>query len=72
VQPVALIYEEAEDVAWVGAEPGLHNAMKILLRIRPVQLTLRFLPPLAGAALADRKAMAAAAREAIAWALAQK
>ncbi|MGZ3249315.1 MAG: lysophospholipid acyltransferase family protein, partial [Croceibacterium sp.] len=69
VQPVALFYDEAEDVAWVGAEPGLHNAARILARTRPVHLTLRFLPPLTGLALADRKAMAAAARHAIANAL---
>jgi 1-acyl-sn-glycerol-3-phosphate acyltransferase len=66
VQPVALIYDEAEAIAWVGAEPGLNNAYRILARLRPVHLTVRFLPPLTGPALADRKAMAAAARAAIA------
>lgn len=66
VQPVALIYDEAEAIAWVGGEPGLTNACKVLGRTRPVYLTLRFLPPLTGAALADRKAMAAAARQMIA------
>jgi 1-acyl-sn-glycerol-3-phosphate acyltransferase len=71
VQPVALVYDDAEGIAWVGAEPGLTNAFRILSRLRPVHLTLRFLPPLGGPALADRKAMAAAAREAIAGALAR-
>jgi 1-acyl-sn-glycerol-3-phosphate acyltransferase len=66
VQPVALVYHEAEQIAWVGDEPGLTNACKILGRVRPVELTVRFLPPLAGHALADRKAMTAAARQAIA------
>jgi 1-acyl-sn-glycerol-3-phosphate acyltransferase len=70
VQPVALIYDEAEAIAWVGGEPGLSNASKVLARTRPVHLTLRFLPPLTGPALTDRKAMAAAAREAIARELA--
>ena len=65
IQPVALVYDEAERIAWVDAEPGLRNALTILSRVRPVHLTLRFLAPLAGPALADRKAMAAAAREAI-------
>jgi 1-acyl-sn-glycerol-3-phosphate acyltransferase len=65
VQPVALVYDEAPEIAWLDAEPGLHNAFKILGRTHRVHLTLRFLPPLAGPALADRKAMAAAAREAI-------
>jgi len=69
VQPVALAYDEPEEIAWVGAEPGLRNAATILSRTRPVHLTLRFLPPLAGPALANRKTMAAAARAAIARAL---
>lgn len=66
VQPVALIYRDAEEIAWVGDEPGLANACKILARTRTVDLTLRFLEPLSGPALGDRKAMVAAAREAIA------
>jgi 1-acyl-sn-glycerol-3-phosphate acyltransferase len=70
VQPVALIYDEAEAIAWIGGEPGLSNVSKVLARTRPVHLTLRFLSPLTGPALADRKAMAAAAREAIARELA--
>jgi 1-acyl-sn-glycerol-3-phosphate acyltransferase len=70
MQPVALLYDEAPEIAWTGTEPGLSNAARILARTRPVRLTVRFLDPLAGAALADRKAMAAAAREAIEGALA--
>jgi 1-acyl-sn-glycerol-3-phosphate acyltransferase len=66
VQPVALAYEDPEEIAWFEAEPGLRNAWRILGRTHRVRLTLRFLSPLAGAALADRKAMAAAACEAIA------
>jgi len=69
VQPVALLYEEAEQIAWVGGEPGLTNACKVLARIRPIHLTLRFLPPLSGTDVADRKAIAAAAQQAIARAL---
>jgi 1-acyl-sn-glycerol-3-phosphate acyltransferase len=70
VQPVALAYDDAEAIAWIGAEPGLRNAATILSRTHPVHLTLRFLPPLAGPALADRKAMAASARASIEAALA--
>jgi 1-acyl-sn-glycerol-3-phosphate acyltransferase len=70
VQPVALVYDDAEQIAWVGAEPGLRNAATILSRTRPVHLTLRVLPPLVGPALADRKTMAASARAAIEHALA--
>jgi 1-acyl-sn-glycerol-3-phosphate acyltransferase len=71
VQPVALVYDDAEAIAWVGGEPGLAQAFKILGRTHRMRLTMRFLPPLAGAALVDRKAIAAAAREAIARELAK-
>lgn len=69
VQPVVLAYDEAAAIAWVGEEHGLANFLKLLARVRPVRLTLQFLPPLTGAALADRKAMAAAAQKAIGAAL---
>lgn len=69
VQPAALTYEDAARIAWVGDEPGPDNFKRILARVRPVRLTIRFLPPLAGADLADRKAVAAAAQRAIAAAL---
>jgi len=66
VQPVLLDYgAEAADIAWVGEEPGLDNFKRILARSRPLRLTLRFLPPLTGEALRDRKTMAAAARAAV-------
>ncbi|MEO5596981.1 MAG: lysophospholipid acyltransferase family protein [Novosphingobium sp.] len=70
VVPVLLDYgAEAADLAWVGDEPGLTNFRRILARARPVRLTVHFLPPLSGKALADRKTMAAAARAAIAGAM---
>lgn len=69
VQPVLLAYRDADEVAWVGDEPGIANVKRMLARTRPIHLTLRFLPPLEGEALADRKAMAAAAQAAIAEAL---
>ena len=70
VQPVLLDYgREAADIAWVGKEPGMANFKRILARSRPVELTVRFLPPLSGEALASRKTIAAAAREAILGAL---
>lgn len=70
VQPVYLDYAEVPDIAWVGDDPGLDNFLRILARRRPVELTLHFLPPLAGPQLADRKTIAAAAQEAIARAMA--
>lgn len=71
VQPVLLAYEDAARIAWVGDEHGLDNFKRILARLRPIRLTVAFLPPLAGPALADRKAIAAAARGAIAAAMAR-
>jgi len=68
IQPVALDYADAPEIAWFDGEPGMTNVRKILRRPR-TDLTIRFLEPLAGKALADRKAMTAAAREAIGAAL---
>ena len=69
VQPVALDYAEAATIAWVDHEPGLRNVLRILARLRYVHLTIRYGAPLAGAQLADRKAMTAAAQAAVARAL---
>lgn len=67
VQPVWLDYGSAPaSLAWVGAEPGLSNALRILSRWRPVRLTIHFLPALKEQERSDRKAIARAAREAIA------
>lgn len=65
IQPVALDYGEAAAIAWHGTEPGMRNVMRVLGRLRPVRLTIRYLPPLAGPDLVDRKAMARAAQAAI-------
>jgi len=69
VQPFALDFEEVEEIAWTGEEPGLANFRKILSRTRPIYLTIRFLEPLVGDELANRKTMAAAAQQRIAAAL---
>ena len=70
VQPVLLDYgSEATEVAWVGEEHGLDNFLRILARSRPVRLSLHFLEPLSGAALTNRKTIAAAAREELLQAL---
>lgn len=69
VQPVVLAYEESARIAWVGEEPGLDNFRRILARLRPIRLTIRFLEPLSGAQLTNRKTVAAAAQSAIARAL---
>ncbi|MEO6153272.1 MAG: lysophospholipid acyltransferase family protein [Croceibacterium sp.] len=69
IQPVALDYDDAAAIAWHGPEPGLANVRRILARRGEVRLTIRFLEPLAGAQLADRKAMTAAAQVAVGAAL---
>ena len=69
VQPFALDFEDAEQIAWVGDEPGLANFRKIMARTRPIYLTIRFLEPLSGAELTNRKTMAAAAQARVAKAL---
>ncbi len=69
VQPFALDFEEVENIAWVGDEAGLANFCKIMGRTKPIYLTIRFLDPLAGEELANRKTMAAAAQKRIAAAL---
>lgn len=66
VQPVALVYADAPDISWVGEEPGLDNFKRVLARLRPVRLHVHFLPPVAGADLANRKTITAAAQTAIA------
>ena len=71
VQPVLLDYRpEAAQIAWIGEEPGLENFVRILARARPLQITIHYLPVLGGAALTNRKTIAAAARLAIGGALA--
>ncbi|MXP26760.1 1-acyl-sn-glycerol-3-phosphate acyltransferase [Altererythrobacter indicus] len=71
VQPVALVYEDVPEVAWVGEDPGANNVLMILGRRKPVRLTIYFLPPLEGAALTDRKSITLAAHKAIAETLAR-
>ena len=64
VQPVLLDYgPEAARIAWIGEEHGLDNFLRILARSRPVRLTVHFLEPLTGAALTNRKTIAATARD---------
>ena len=64
IQPVLLAYDQAPGIAWVGDEHGVANFLKILARLRPVRLTLFFLPPLAGVERENRKAIARAAHRA--------
>jgi 1-acyl-sn-glycerol-3-phosphate acyltransferase len=70
VQPVFLDYRAAPDIAWVGDEPGLDNALRIFARGGSFPLTIRFLEPFDPATLDGRKAVAAEARARIGAAMA--
>jgi 1-acyl-sn-glycerol-3-phosphate acyltransferase len=66
VQPLWLDYgADTAEIAWIGEEHGLDNFLRILARVQPIRLTLHFLPPVSGEALANRKTIAAASAEAI-------
>jgi lyso-ornithine lipid O-acyltransferase len=69
VQPVVLVYDNPDAIAWHGDEPAAANAMRVLgLRGRR-KLVIHFLEPIDPQAAGGRKAIAAAARDAIAAAL---
>lgn len=70
IQPVALSYADAVEIAWAGGESGPANVRRVLARLRPIHLTVHFLEPLTGPELANRKAMAQAAHVAVGRALA--
>ncbi|MFN4221692.1 MULTISPECIES: lysophospholipid acyltransferase family protein [Novosphingobium] len=71
VQPLWIDYgPQAPVIAWVGAEHGLDNFLKILARRRAIDVTVHFLKPLEDAEMANRKVMAAAAQQRIAAAMA--
>lgn len=68
VRPVAIDYGAATDaIAWHGDEPGMTNVMRILGRKGTIEVLVRLLPPIEPHD--DRKALAEAARAAIARAL---
>ncbi|MGE5952899.1 MAG: lysophospholipid acyltransferase family protein, partial [Qipengyuania vulgaris] len=66
VQPVVLDYgENSEELAWVGEESGLHNAMRVMARRGTFRLTIAYLEPFSPEEHRGRKAIAAKAREEI-------
>ena len=67
VQPIRIDYGKATDeLAWVGEEPGQSHALRVLRRPGTFRVTLHLLEPFDPAAAGNRKAIAAAARAAIA------
>ncbi|NML10155.1 1-acyl-sn-glycerol-3-phosphate acyltransferase [Sphingobium sp. AR-3-1] len=72
IQPVHIDYGAATaEIAWHGEEPAGANAMRILGRKGTLPVTLRFLEPFDPAGCADRKVIAAMARERIAQSIVQ-
>lgn len=68
IRPVALDYGEAVDgIVWVGGEPGIENALRVLGRKGTLPVTVRLLAPLPPTD--NRKHLAKAAHDAIAAAL---
>jgi 1-acyl-sn-glycerol-3-phosphate acyltransferase len=65
VQPVFLDYRATPEIAWVGEEPGLDNALRIFARPGSFPVTIRFLEPFDPAQCDGRKAVAAEARRRI-------
>ena len=63
VQPVVLDYGEySEEIAWVGEESGLHNAMRLMARRGSFRLTIHYLDPFSPEEYRGRKAIAVKAR----------
>lgn len=73
IQPVWIDFgRDAAAIAWLGDEPGLANFFKVLARPGDLPVTLHFLAPLQGGALAGRKAMAEAVQRALHAAIAAR
>ena len=69
IRPVALDYCEAVDgIVWVGGEPGVENALRVLGRKGTLPVTVKLLDPLPPTD--NRKHLAKAAHDAIAAGLA--
>ena len=67
LHPVHVDYGAATaELAWVGDEPGLSHAKRVLARRGRFATTLRFADPIDPAALPGRKALAAEARARVA------
>ncbi len=72
IQPVAVDYgTNAAFIAWTANEPVGANALRVLAVPGGIPVTLHFMEPLDHADFADRKAIAAHARDAIAASLGQ-
>ena len=63
VQPVVLDYgNNSEEIAWIGEEDGLHNAMRVMARRGSFDLRITYLEPFSPEHHRGRKAIAAKAR----------
>ncbi|MFK4002644.1 lysophospholipid acyltransferase family protein [Qipengyuania sp. NPDC077563] len=63
VQPVVIDYgPNSEEIAWIGEETGLHNAMRMMARRGSFKLRIHYLDPFSPEDYRGRKAIAAKAR----------
>ena len=65
VQPLHIDYCGARDLAWVGDEPAIRNAWRVLTRPGRFAVRLDCLEPFEPSAIGDRKAVAAESRRRI-------
>ncbi|MBX7535791.1 1-acyl-sn-glycerol-3-phosphate acyltransferase [Qipengyuania sp. GH1] len=66
VQPVVIDYgPNSEEIAWIGEETGLQNAMRVMARRGSFKLRIHYLDPFSPEDYRGRKAIAAKAREEI-------
>lgn len=66
MQPVVVDYgKNSEEIAWIGDETGLHNAMRLMARPGTFRLQLYYLDPFSPEDHRGRKAIAFQARKQI-------
>ena len=66
VQPAVVDYGiNSEEIAWIGDETGLHNAMRVMARRGTFSLRIHYLEPFSPEEFRGRKAISAKAREEI-------
>ncbi len=66
VQPVLIDYKDAtSDIAWLGDDPGLDNALRLLARHHTLPVDIHYLPPFDPTRFDGRKAISAHVRAAL-------
>ena len=71
IQPVFLEYHEVANIAWIGDEGGVRNFIRLMGRLRRIDLVIHYLEPLPESTNKDRKQIAATCGEIIAKRIAE-